>query len=360
MMKYSYWLSNVPGLTKGKIFRLLESIPSAAEIYEASEKSLKAVEGLTEKDVEELIKSRKEKNPEEELMKLSEQGVSFISYEQDDYPSRLRNIFDPPYSLYYRGTLPDEHAHSVAIVGARGRSAYGMEVAEKLAEALAAKQIPVISGMALGIDGDAHKGALAAGGCTYAVLGCGVDYCYPKEHKYLYDRIPEKGGVLSEYPVGTAPLARLFPSRNRIISGLSDCVVVVEARERSGSLITADFAMEQGKDVYAVPGRLTDSLSFGCNSLIRQGAGLMLSIDDFIKEITGSSAGNSFQLDFRKNLLEKDEQLVYSLLDFVPTAVGTLLEKTSFQLLELLEILESMENKGLIREVAPNYYAHTF
>jgi DNA processing protein len=234
-----------------------------------------------------------------------------------------------------------------------------MEVAEKLAEALAAKQIAVISGMALGIDGDAHKGALAAGGCTYAVLGCGVDYCYPKEHKYLYDRIPEKGGVLSEYPVGTAPLARLFPSRNRIISGLSDCVVVVEARERSGSLITADFALEQGKDVYAVPGRLTDSLSFGCNSLIRQGAGLMLSIDDFIKEITGSSAGNSFQLDFRKNLLEKDEQLVYSLLDFVPTAVGTLLEKTSFQLLELLEILEGMENKGLIREVAPNYYAHT-
>jgi DNA processing protein len=358
-MKYSYWLSNVPGMTRGKIFRLLESIPSAADIYGASEKSLRAVDGLSEKDIAAILQSRKEWNPDEEFLKLEEQGISFVSYEQEDYPIRLRNIFDPPYSLYYRGALPNEHARSVAIVGARGRSAYGMEVAQALAEALAREHIAVISGMALGIDGDAHRGALAADGCTYAVLGCGVDRCYPKEHNYLYDRIPAKGGVLSEYPVGTAPLPRLFPARNRIISGLADCVVVVEAREKSGSLITADFAMEQGKDVYAVPGRVTDNLSRGCNALIRQGAGILWDMEDFVRELSGSSAGISFQLDFRKNLLEKDEQLVYSLLDFVPTAVGTLLEKTSFRLTELLELLEGMENKGVIREVAPNYYAHT-
>jgi DNA processing protein len=358
-MKYSYWLATVPGMTKGKIFRLLDQIPSSAEVYEASEQVLKKMDGLTERDVAEIRKSQKERSPEEELLRLSEQGISFVSYEQENYPMRLRNIFDPPFSIYYRGALPKEQQYAVAIVGARGRSAYGMELAQSLAQALARQKISVISGMALGIDGDAHKGAIAAGGCTYAVLGCGVDHCYPKEHKYLYDCIPQKGGVLSEYPPGTAPAARLFPSRNRIISGLSDCVVVVEAREKSGSLITADFAMEQGKDVYAVPGRVTDGLSRGCNSLIRQGAGIFLGIDDFLKEISGTSPEISVQLDFRKNLLEKDERLVYSLLDFVPTAVGTLLEKTSFQLLELLEILEGMEKKGVIREVAPNYYVHT-
>jgi DNA processing protein len=358
-MKYSFWLSNVSGMTRGKIFRMLESIPSAAEIFGATEKMLWDVPGITAQDVTELLRSRNSCNPEEELAKLSEQGISFVSFEQDTYPQKLRGIFDPPYSLYYRGTLPDEHACSVAIVGARGRSVYGMELAQKLAEELAKHQISVISGMARGIDADAHNGALRAGGRTYAVLGCGADICYPRENRYLYDKIPECGGILSEYPVGTRPIARLFPSRNRIISGLSDCVVIVEAREKSGSLITADFALEQGRNVYAVPGRVTDSLSSGCNMLIRQGAGVLTGIDDFLREITDFAPENEVQLDFRKNLLEKDERMVYSLLDFCPTPVGTLLEKTSFQLMELLEILEGMEQKGVIREVYPNYYAHT-
>jgi DNA processing protein len=358
-MKYSYWLSNVRGMTRVKIFQLLETFAGAAEVYEASEKALKSVPFLTEEDVAQILDSKKCWNPEARFFALAEKGISFVSFEQEEYPVRLRNIFDPPYCLYYKGTLPQPDIFSVAIVGARGRTAYGKEVAGRLAEALSGEGVSVISGMARGIDSDAHAGALKGKGATYAVLGCGVDLCYPRENRSLYETIPDRGCILSEYPPGTAPLPRYFPARNRIISGLSDCVVVIEAREKSGSLITADFAMEQGKDVYALPGRVTDDLSRGCNALIRQGAGIFLSVEDFMKELSLSRPGNAAQLDFRKNLLEKDESLVYSLLDFCPTAVGTLLEKTSFPLLELLEILEGMEQKGVIREITPNYYVHT-
>lgn len=358
-MKYSHWLANIPGITSGKIFAILEAFSSAAELYESPKHMLDKVKGLTEEDISNIWMSRQQNNPDESYAKLMEQGISFVSYEHKDYPEKLRHIFNPPYCLYYKGKLPSRSKYAVAIVGARGRSPYGMEVARNLAGALAKAEIDVISGMARGIDKDAHCGALNENGTTYAVLGCGVDYCYPSENRYLYERIPQMGGVISEYPVGTAPLPRLFPARNRIISGLSDCVVVIEAKEKSGSLITADFAMEQGKDVYALPGRITDPLSKGCNSLIRQGAGVFLGIDEFVKEISQYLGSNYLQMDFRKNLLEKDESLVYSLLDFCPTAVGTLLDRTSFPLLELLEILERMVQKGVIREISPNYYAHT-
>jgi DNA processing protein len=358
-MKYSYWLANIPGISRGKIFRILERIPSAEDIFTASGEALSDIGGITQADVGQILESRRHWNPEEQFLKLAEDGISFVSFEQEAYPAKLRHIFDPPYCLYYRGSLPPQDRYSVAIVGARGRSAYGMELAQKLAETLAREQIVVISGLARGIDGDAHRGALKGEGDTYAVLGCGVDRCYPAEHRYLYDSLLSRGGILSEYPPGTAPAAHFFPARNRIISGLCDCVVVIEAREKSGSLITADYAMEQGRDVYALPGRVTDSLSRGCNALIRQGAGIFLGIEDFMKELSVFVPGNAAQLDFRKNLLEKDESLVYSLLDFSPTAVGTLLERTSFQLLELLELLESMEQKGVIRECSPNYYVLT-
>ena len=359
-MKYSYWLSNIRGISHGKIFHLLETFSCAEEIYMEKTSAIEKLNILTEKDIKCLEESRLCWNLDEQFISLAEKGISFISFEQEDYPGKLRQIANPPYSLYYKGRLPDEEKRAVAIVGARGRSSYGMTVANELAKQLAIQNVSVISGMAKGIDGDAHKGALDGGGATYAVLGCGVDVCYPREHRYLYDRIPDIGGVISEYPVGTEPVARLFPARNRIISALSDCVVIIEAREKSGSLITADFAMEQGKDVYALPGRVTDSLSRGCNHLIQQGAGIFLGIDDFMKEISLASNGNDIQIDFRKNLLEKDESLVYSLLDFCPVSIGTLLDKTQYQLLELLEILKRLEDKGFIREISPNYYVYSF
>ena len=285
-----------------------------------------------------------------------ESGAGFVSWEDDAYPGKLKTIAHAPYALYYVGKLPDEKRKRVAIVGARGRSAYGSQVAGKLAKCLAEANVDVISGMALGIDTDSHYGALDGKGDTYAVLGCGVDVCYPKSNQRLYEKIATCGGILSEYALHTPPLPRYFPQRNRIIAGLADYTVVIEARLKSGSLITADYAMEQGREVYALPGRITDELSQGCNSLIQQGAGVLHNIDDFLKTMELDSAFCMEQMDFKKNLLEKDESLVYSLFDFHPLGVGTMVERSPYTLSQLLDILERLENKGFIKENIPNYY----
>ena len=355
---YAYWLSNV-GLSVRKLEKIWGSGISAGELYGMSEKALKDMDGLTEKDVEKISSNKRNWDLQGEWMRLQEKGISFVSVESDAYPEKLRCIQTPPYALYYIGHLPDAHSRKVAIVGARARSAYGSQMAEKLAKALAENGVDVISGMALGIDADAHRGALDGGGSTYAVLGCGADYCYPRQNRYIYEKIPEKGGVLSEYVPGTPPLSAYFPQRNRLIAGLSDYTVVIEARMRSGSLITADYAMEQGREVYALPGRVTDELSQGCNHLIEQGAGVITSVEDFLKEIQLDISNIASQLDFRKNLLEKDESLVYALLDFYPVGLGTLVEKTPYGLTELLPILERLEQKGFIRENLPNYFVKT-
>ncbi len=356
MGRYAYWLSNVKGLTAHKILKLLKACGTAEEIYGMSENLLAKVEDLQEKDRESILKGRKNWDLDKEWGRLQEKGIGFVSMEDESYPKKLRYLMNAPYSLYYIGSLPSEDTKKVAIVGARTRSAYGSQIAEQLSEALTKNGVDVVSGMAMGIDADGHKGALRGGGRTYAVLGCGVDICYPRTNWSLYEKIPCHGGIISEYSPGTPPVAALFPQRNRIISGLSDYVVIVEAREKSGSLITADFAMEQGKEVYAVPGRITDDLSRGCNQLIQQGAGVITSVEDFLKEIQLDTSNLAVQIDFRKNLLEKDELLVYALLDFYPTGLGTMVEKTPYGLSELLDILERLEHKGFVKETIPNYY----
>ena len=359
MSMYAYWLANIRGMTAAKIKKIRQVCPSAEELYGLSEGTLSRVEGIGREDVDAILESRKNWNLEKEWMKLQERGIGFVSLEDASYPKKLSYIVQAPYGLYYLGELPKEDQKRVAIVGARTRSAYGGQIAEKLAYALAEAGVDVISGMALGIDADGHRGALAGGGKSYAVLGCGVDVCYPKSNDYLYDKLQRQGGILSEFPPGTKPLPVFFPQRNRIIAGLSDYTVVIEARIKSGSLITADFAMEQGREVYALPGRINDPLSQGCNSLIQQGAGIITSVEDFLKEISLDTSNLACQMDFRKNLLEKDETLVYSLFDFYPVGLGTMVEKTSLGLSELLDILERLEHKGFIRETIPNFYIKT-
>ncbi len=358
-MKYTYWLANIPGISAVKIRYLYEEAASAEEIYGMQRYQLKKITGITEEDAQKIHNSRKDWDLEKEWYSLLEKGIGFTSIEQDDFPQKLKNIPNAPYALYYVGKLPDENRKSVAIVGARGRSAYGSEVTRKLAKALSDHGVQVISGMAKGIDSDAHKGTLEGQGNTFAVLGCGVDVCYPKEHKYLYQNIIQNGGIISEYSPKTPPSPWQFPARNRIISGLSDCVLVMEAKEKSGSLITADFAIEQGKDVYALPGRITDPLSKGCNKLIKQGAGIIESVEDFLADLDILTEISYSQMDFRKNILEKDERLVYSLTDFRPIGVSTLMEKTGISISRLLEILETLEGLGLIKETFTNYYVRT-
>ena len=211
--------------------------------------------------------------------------IQHIREWETGFPKRLRELRGMPRELYYIGTLPPE-GPAVSIVGARSCTAYGREKAAELGKYLAEHGVAVISGMADGIDGYAHEGAIRGGGKTYAVLGCGADICYPKRHAGLRDAIiGTGGGILTEYPEGSEPLAWRFPARNRIISALSDIVIVVEARRRSGSLITADFALEQGKTVLAFPGRMGDRLSEGTNALISQGAGIISSFDSVLWEL---------------------------------------------------------------------------
>lgn len=358
-MKYAYWLANIPGLSNTKIQCLYESASCAEEIYGMNWIQFKKMKGLTEEDARVIHKSRKEWDLDKEWFSFIERGIGFVSMEHVKFPEKLKYIPNAPYALYYVGNLPDETRKSVAIVGARGRSAYGSEMTNRLAKALSDHGVQVISGLAKGIDGDAHKGALEGQGDTFAVLGCGVDICYPESHHWLYEKIIENGGIISEYPPGTKPKPWQFPARNRIISGLADCVVVMEAKEKSGSLITADFAMEQGRDVYALPGRVTDSLSQGCNKLIKQGAGIVESVEDFLSDLDILTEMSCTQIDFRKNLLEKDELLVYSLTDFRPIGVSTLVEKTGMPISRLLENLERLERMGLIKETFTNYYVRT-
>ena len=216
---------------------------------------------------------------------LVQNGISYTYCQEADFPKKLTEIPDPPFGIFYKGRLPDDTVPAVAVIGARKCSAYGRCMAEQFAAGFAARGINVISGMAMGIDGISQSAALKAGGSSYAVLGGGVDVVYPRTNETLYTRLVEQGGVLSEYPPQMAPRPSLLPPRNRIISALSDVVLVVEAREQSGTLITVDMALEQGREVYAIPGRCTDSLSMGCNRLLRQGAAVATAPEDIIEAL---------------------------------------------------------------------------
>lgn len=219
--------------------------------------------------------------PEAEEVK----DITFITPFEAVYPEKLRNIPDAPGGLYVRGKMPVETGITVAVIGARDCSDYGRYVAEELGAFLGGHGVTVVSGMARGIDGISQWAALEAGGYSVGVLGCGVDICYPAGNRALFDRLLEQGTILSEYPPGTPPRAMNFPARNRIVSGMADAVVVIEARSRSGTLITVDMALEQGREVFVVPGRVTDRLSDGCNWLIKQGAGILLSPEEFLEEL---------------------------------------------------------------------------
>lgn len=267
---------------------------------------------------EAFLAGRKAADPGKALETLEKRGISFTFQGDPAFPDKLSEIPNAPYALYYIGKLPGTMP-TCAVVGARMASSYGRGEARRFAERLSAAGIGIISGMARGVDGIAGRGALEAGGYSLAVLGSGVDVPYPTENTDLYERLCENGCVVSEYPPGTAAQSRLFPARNRIISALSDLVLVIEAKLRSGSLITVDFALEQGRDVYALPGRVTDPLAAGCNRLIRTGAGIATSPDDLIEALLGvrtreeddRSQGNAF----RSQSLQEPERSLYLAFD---------------------------------------------
>ncbi len=280
---YAYWLSSVPDIGDRTVDKLLEACKSPKGVYETANEKLGRI--VTESQLESLQEAKRTWRLMEEYEELKRKGLSLVWRGSREYPEKLRNIPDAPFALFYKGRLPENGRLSVAIVGARDCSQYGGYVAGELGRYLGEQGIQVISGMARGIDGISQQAALEAGGSSFGVLGCGADICYPKANRALYEALIKDGGVLSAYPPGTPPVSRNFPPRNRIVSGLADAVVVIEARSKSGTLITVDMALEQGKEVYVVPGRVTDRLSDGCNRLLKQGAGIFWSPRDFVEEL---------------------------------------------------------------------------
>lgn len=362
---YACWLDSIRFLTSANKYRLLEAAGTAYDIYNMKENDTTFWIGAKGSA---LFQEAKAQDPEKLYEYLQKKNIKYTFCNADDFPTRFRKIHDPPFGLFYRGALPEDQTPSVAIIGARKCSEYGHCMAKRFAEGLGRRGVNIISGMALGIDGISQRAALDIGARSYAVLGCGVDVVYPKSNQPLYERLLKDGGILSEYPIGTEPRPMLFPPRNRIISALSDVVLVVEAREKSGTLITVDMALEQGREVYVVPGRCTENLSVGCNMLLRQGASAALCAEDIINDMGWSrllpeacedkTEGVSSYINTSE--LSKLSKAVCEIVDILPVTQDTiimLLREKGFQetVAEICNTLVELELNGVIVRAGGQY-----
>lgn len=358
--KYRLFLANIKGFGGITIGKLIEEAGSARNVYTMQESSIRSLSCLKEKQKEHLIYARKTWQINKEYQRLCERKIHIVSVEEEDYPSRLRNVHNAPYLLYYYGRLPQEEVPTVAVVGARMCSDYGRRNAELFGRELSLRGIQVISGMASGIDSIAQKAAMETGGRSFGILGSGVDVCYPASSHEIYGCMRTKGGIISEFPPGTSPEAPHFPMRNRIISGLSDLVLVIEAKEKSGTAITVNMALEQGKDVYAVPGRIDDSLSAGCNRLIKEGAGMACTVNDVINGL--GFMGKPLQSDNmrdRMNELSDLEKEIMACLREQAMSAEELFQKSqnkTYTIQELLSTLLMMQIKDYIDCQAGKYF----
>ncbi len=352
----SYWvaLSFVRGIGAVRFQRLLDFFGTARDAWSATESDLQQA-GMPSQTCQNLLALRKSLDVGAIWDKIAAQGIQVVTWEDDTYPERLHTIDAAPPVLYMRGEVSSVDAWAVAIVGTRRVTRYGRQVAEELAAALAAQGITVVSGLARGVDGVAHRAALRAGGRTLAVLGSGVDKIYPPEHRHLADEICAQGAILSDYAPGTPPDAVNFPPRNRIIAGLSLATVVVEAGESSGALITARFALEQGREVFAVPGNIYAPLSVGPNRLIRDGARPLLSVDDLLDALNVSRVAQYRQARLALPDDPVEAQLL-SLLENESLHVDELSVHANLPVSEVSAALTMMELKGLVRQVGSMHY----
>ncbi len=356
-MDIRYWLgiNLARGVGPAKVRRLLDHFGDLAEVWRATPSDLLAV-GLDRRAVDNLIGVRAV-DLDLVLKRIEKLGLTVLTWDSPDYPDNLRHIDAPPPVLYVHGTLTPADTWAVAMVGTRNATLYGKEVTRDFATHLAANGVTVVSGLAKGIDTVAHKAALDAGGRTLAVLGSGLDQIYPPDNRALAESIAAHGALLSDYPLGTRPDAVNFPPRNRIISGLSKAVLVVEAGETSGALITTEFAAEQGRDVFAVPGNINQKQSLGPNRLIQNGAKVALSATDILNEL------NITQVAERAHVraavpADPTERTVINALSATPTHIDDLSVQLQLPMAELSGRLALMELKGLVRQVGGmNYVA---
>ena len=369
--EYEFWLHGLQEIPLKVKVELYHRFSSIKKVYEANGKQLKNLDLLSEEQIAIVLKGQKEESFRKAYEKLEEEKIRFIPWNDPEYPPSLLEMLDYPHGIFVKGNLPHPKRLSIGIVGARKCTPYGEHHALEYSKALARVGVQMISGLARGIDGFGHRGALLAGEPTFAVLGSGVDVCYPKQNTGLYQDILAKGGgILSEFMPGDRPLSFHFPMRNRIISGLSKVLLIIEAKEKSGSLITADIALEQGKDIYALPGSVDSSYSKGCHYLIKQGAGILISPEELLKDLIcniGISCSKVKQKDLGKNSnnidddntgmkLDNLEETVYNSLSLESKGINELLEKTNIDADVLMDTLISLELKGIIKEVAKNHY----
>ncbi|MGH2533721.1 MAG: DNA-processing protein DprA [Thermomicrobiales bacterium] len=351
----SYWVgfSRTPYIGPTRIRRLLDHFGDLGRAWNADERELRRV--LDERSAESVIETRRTLALDHEMERINRLGIAVLTLVDDDYPRLLREIPAPPPVLYLRGNLKSEDVTAIAIVGTRRSTSYGREVAARIAGELAAEGVTVVSGLARGIDGVAHKAALDAGGRTIAVMGSGVNVVYPPEHRQLAERILEQGALVSDYPLDRAPDAVNFPARNRIISGMTLGTIVIEAPARSGALITTDFAADQGREVFVVPGSVLSAASAGCHRLLRDGARPVTCAADVLEDLNINHRRE--QAAVQQALpLDEDERRVLALLSGDPQHIDELAAAANLPTPRCGALMLTMELKGLVRNQGAQHY----
>lgn len=307
---YRHYLKSIPNIGDASIHKLLDIFGTAENVYRAVKDNDSQLEAIIKNKITQVIEYTKAYDLRKEYETMLSKGINLVTVDDEAYPMRLRSINPIPYGIYFKGSLPENDVPSVAIIGARDCSEYGIYVADSFGRALGRSGINVISGMARGIDGISQRGALKEGGSSYGILGNGVDICYPSGNMKLYNELMIRGGIISAFPPGTKPEKRNFPQRNKIVAALADIVLVIEARLKSGTSITVDMAVGMNKDVFVVPGRVTDRLSDGCNLLIKEGAEVALSPEDILKELAVQRGYESPNDIFAYDRPKEDEMMV--------------------------------------------------
>lgn len=353
-------LNLLPHIGPVRVRKLRERFGSAEAILAARPSELKSVEGIGEEAAQSVTNAAQLVSVEKELAWAEKLGVTILHFEDERYPASLREIYDPPLVLYVRGLVPEKWRAGVGVIGTRQVTHYGTEVAKKLSYQIAYAGVPVISGLARGVDTFAHQGALAAKGVTWAVLGCGLDRIYPPENEALADKIAETGCLISEFPLGTAPDRQTFPMRNRIVSGLSFGVLVVEAGEGSGALITARQALEQGRQVFAVPGRIDNPQAKGCHQLLKDGAKLVEGVEDILAEM--EFLFRAEEISTPRPLpqdLSETELKVFTALAQEETAIDIITRKSGLPPGEVSSTLLRLEMKKLVKQLPGKVFVRT-
>lgn len=353
-LKYWVGFSLIPGIGSVKFSLLVNYFRNLKDAWLAPPSELKEA-GLDSRTIENILSFRPRISLDKEMEKLERFKVKVLTYKDDAYPPRLKEIYDFPPVLYIRGEILPQDEWAIAVVGSRKATVYGRQSTEEIVSDLARQKITIISGLAKGIDAIAHKSALSAGGRTIAVFASGLDIVYPAEHAKLAREIMEQGALISDYPLGTPPKAEHFPRRNRIMSGMSLGVLVVEAGEESGALITARLALEQNREVFAIPGSIFSPLSRGTNKLIQEGAKLVLSYEDILEELNLTMTAKQIEMKEIPTLSPEEERIL-RYLSAEPQHIDEICRALGLPIFTVSSTLSIMELKGLVRQIGGMNY----